>query len=214
VTRALVAGLLAGYAIALPVGPVAAYLVSLTARTSLRVGAAAALGVATVDGLYALAAAVGGDALSVGIARVSGPLQAASAVILLSIALRAVLSAVRRYRAGQPSAGNGVAGPVQGTPLRAFAGLVGITVVNPATFAYFAALVAGTSGRAMTSPAALPLFAVAAWAASASWQLILACGGALAARAFTGTRGQLITTVGSSLLIIVLAIRLLASAWP
>ncbi|MGV9573326.1 hypothetical protein ACWDRX_29400, partial [Streptomyces nigra] len=36
VTAALVAGLLAGYGIAVPVGAVATYLVSLTARTSLR----------------------------------------------------------------------------------------------------------------------------------------------------------------------------------
>ena len=40
---ALVAGLLAGYGIAIPVGAVATYLLTLTARTSLKVGACAAL---------------------------------------------------------------------------------------------------------------------------------------------------------------------------
>lgn len=40
VTAALVAGLLAGYGIAVPVGAVATYLVSLTARTSLQIGRA------------------------------------------------------------------------------------------------------------------------------------------------------------------------------
>lgn len=64
VTAALVAGLLAGYGIALPVGAVAAYLVALTARTSLRIGVFGALGVATADGLYALIAVVGGSALT------------------------------------------------------------------------------------------------------------------------------------------------------
>jgi threonine/homoserine/homoserine lactone efflux protein len=62
-TAAIVAGLLAGYGIAVPVGAVGAYLVALTARTSLRTGAAAALGVATVDGGYALVAMLGGGAL-------------------------------------------------------------------------------------------------------------------------------------------------------
>ncbi len=51
---ALVAGLLARYGIAMPVGTVAAYLMALTARTSLRTGVFAALGVATADGVYAL----------------------------------------------------------------------------------------------------------------------------------------------------------------
>ena len=49
-TAALLAGLLAGYGIAMPVGAVATYLVTLTARTSARVGAAGALGVASADG--------------------------------------------------------------------------------------------------------------------------------------------------------------------
>jgi threonine/homoserine/homoserine lactone efflux protein len=68
-TAALVAGLLAGFGIAVPVGAVATYLVSLTARTSLRTGACAALGVATADGLYALIAALGGTALAAAAAR-------------------------------------------------------------------------------------------------------------------------------------------------
>ncbi|MEV5905966.1 hypothetical protein AB0L81_39770, partial [Streptomyces sp. NPDC052127] len=59
-TAALVAGLVAGYGIAVPVGAVATYLVSLTARTSLRTGVCAALGVALADGLYALVATAGG----------------------------------------------------------------------------------------------------------------------------------------------------------
>ncbi len=63
-TAALVAGLLAGYGIAMPVGAIATYLVALTARTSLKLGAFAALGVATADGLYALIATVGGSALA------------------------------------------------------------------------------------------------------------------------------------------------------
>ena len=57
-------GLVTGWAIAIPVGAVGALLVSLTARTSWRVGAAAGLGIATVDGVYAAAAVVSGAALA------------------------------------------------------------------------------------------------------------------------------------------------------
>jgi threonine/homoserine/homoserine lactone efflux protein len=63
VIAALAAGLVAGYGIAMPVGAVAAYLVALTARTSLRTGVFAALGVATADGVYALIAVCGRAAL-------------------------------------------------------------------------------------------------------------------------------------------------------
>ncbi|HKT02497.1 MAG TPA: lysine transporter LysE, partial [Rugosimonospora sp.] len=48
---ALLSGLLAGYGVAIPVGAVAVLVASLAARTSLAVGSAAALGVATADGL-------------------------------------------------------------------------------------------------------------------------------------------------------------------
>ena len=49
----VLAGLVTGWAIAIPIGAVGALLVALTARTSVRTGSAAAMGVATVDGGYA-----------------------------------------------------------------------------------------------------------------------------------------------------------------
>ena len=81
VIAALVAGLLAGFSIAMPVGAVATYLVALTARTSWRIGAFAALGVATADGVYALVATVAGSALAPPLETVSVPLTIASACI-------------------------------------------------------------------------------------------------------------------------------------
>ncbi|GAT79748.1 lysine transporter LysE [Streptomyces sp. F-3] len=60
-TSALVAGLLAGCGIAVPVGAVGIRLVILASRTSLRTGLCAALGAATADGLCALPAAGAAD---------------------------------------------------------------------------------------------------------------------------------------------------------
>jgi hypothetical protein len=51
VTDVVIQGLLAGYGVAVPVGAIAALIVSLTARTGLAVGSAAALGVATAHGV-------------------------------------------------------------------------------------------------------------------------------------------------------------------
>ena len=60
----LISGLVTGYAIAVPVGAVAALIVALSARDGWRVGAAAGLGVATVDGVYALVAVLAGKAVA------------------------------------------------------------------------------------------------------------------------------------------------------
>ncbi|GFJ92910.1 hypothetical protein Prum_065520 [Phytohabitans rumicis] len=61
---AFVDGVIAGYGVAIPVGAIAILIMGLAARTSFRVGAAAALGVATADGLYAVIAVAGGAALA------------------------------------------------------------------------------------------------------------------------------------------------------
>ncbi|MET7666034.1 lysine transporter LysE, partial [Streptomyces sp. NPDC005463] len=83
---------------------------------------------------------------------------------------------------------------------------------HPSTNFRGAALVLG--GQAASAPSRLEqaAFVLAAFAASASWQLLLAGGGALLGRALTGARGQLVTALASSLLITVLAFRLLTSS--
>ncbi|MFH8384155.1 LysE family transporter [Kitasatospora sp. NPDC018058] len=204
-SAALVAGLLAGYGVAVPVGAVGAYLVSLTARTSLRTGACAALGVATADGLYALLAAAGGTGLAPLLAPVARPLQLASALVLLALAVRTAVTALRSRRTAATLAAEAPPGP-----LRAYLTLLGITLLNPLTVLYFAALVLGSGQHGTVSgPLARAVFTAAAFAASASWQLLLASGGALLGRALTGPGGRLLTALGSAALVGGLAVRLL-----
>jgi arginine exporter protein ArgO len=206
VTAALVAGLLAGYGIALPVGAVATYLVALTARTSLQVGSAAALGVATADGLYALAAVIGGSALTTLIEPIARPLSALSALVLLAVAVIGACRALRESGGGPAKA----AGPM-GTA-RAYFTLLGITILNPVTIVYFAALVVGNkSAMGFTAIPESALFVFAAFCASASWQLLIASCGAALGRLLTGRRGRLATGLASSAIVGGLAIRLLVS---
>lgn len=209
VTAALVAGLLAGYGVAVPVGAIAAYLVALTARTSLKVGASAALGVATADGVYALVAAIGGAALAHVIQPFTLPLRWASAFVLIGLAVRGGVTAVGRYRRRQTTTRTDEA-PLG--PLRAYVGLLGITMMNPVTVIYFAALVVAGQATAASDHVERVVFVLAAFVASASWQLLLAGGGALLGRALTGSRGRLITALTSSALISALAVQLLVSA--
>jgi threonine/homoserine/homoserine lactone efflux protein len=206
VIAALVAGLAAGYGIAMPVGAVAAYLVALTARTSLRTGVFAALGVATADGVYALLAVAGGAALAPALRPVALPLRWASAVVLIALAAHGAVAAVRRHRGRRGGAEPGAAAPGPG---RAYLGMWGMTMMNPLTVVYFTALVLGRQAAAAAGRADQAVLVLAVFAASASWQLVLAGGGAFLGRVLTGRRGRLVTALASSVLIGVLAAHLL-----
>ncbi|MGW6212628.1 LysE/ArgO family amino acid transporter [Streptomyces sp. NPDC055109] len=203
-TAALLAGLLAGYGIAVPVGAVSTYLVSLTARTTLRTGACAALGVATADGLYALVATLGGTALAAALQPVLVPLRWASALVLAVLAVRGAVGALRQYRGRRLTTRSAQDPP---RPARAYLALLGITLLNPTTVVYFAALVLGSRTAEAVRPLEQGVFVLAAFAASASWQLFLAGGGALLGRALTGHRGRLVTGLLSSAVIMLLAVR-------
>jgi arginine exporter protein ArgO len=205
VTAALLAGLLAGYGIAVPVGAVGTYLVSLTARTSLRTGVCAALGVATADGLYALAATAGGSALASALRPVLGPLRWICVLVLLALAAWCAATAVRRYR-DRRLTGRAQAAPP--SPARAFLTLLGITLLNPTTVVYFAALVLGSQGGEAAGLPERGVFVTAAFAASASWQVLLAGGGALLGRTLTGHRGRLVTALIASGVMTALAVRM------
>jgi arginine exporter protein ArgO len=212
VSGALLAGFLAGYGVAIPVGAIAALLVSLTARTSLRVGAAAALGVASADGIYCALAVVGGAAVARLVTAVAGPLRWTAFVVLLALAAKTGLTArtawkaQRRHPSQEPPAARDAA---FATPGRAYLGLLALTVLNPATIVYFTALVLGRQSPDDGAVAGV-VFVVAAFAASASWQLLLAAGGGLLGRVLTGPRGRYATAIGASVVIAVLAVGLVA----
>jgi len=206
VTAALVAGLLAGYGIAMPVGAIATYLVALTARTSLKLGAFAALGVATADGLYALIATVGGSALAPFIEPITVPLKWASVLILLALATHGATTAITHHR--RPHSPDGST-PTPPSPTRAYFVLLGMTMLNPTTVIYFTALVVGSQDATTPTHLEQSVFVLAAFIASASWQLALATSGAALGRLLTTPTARLLTALLSALLITALALHLL-----
>ena len=133
---ALLAGLLAGWAVAVPVGAIGAHLVALSASAPWRTGVAAALGVATADLVYAAVAVVGGAVLAPAVERAAAPLRWTSAAVLLALAAHTAVGALRPVRA--------VAVP---TPRGAFVRLLALTLVNPMTVLTFSALVVGLRER-------------------------------------------------------------------
>ena len=122
---------------------------------------------------------------------------------------RIVWTGVQRYRGGPTQAS---VPPEMSSPARAYGGFVMLTAVNPTTVVYFLALVVG---RQATDPLrdswdVSVLFALGALLAAGAWQLLLAGGGAVLGRIVTGRRGQLLITVSSGMIMLVLVLHVVA----
>jgi arginine exporter protein ArgO len=202
VLEVVVSGIVTGLAIAVPIGAVGAFLVTLTARTSWRTGAAAALGIATVDGAYAALAVLAGAAAAAALAPVADALRLASGVVLLALA---GLVGWRAWRPRPTRPAPDAQGRSLTRPWTAYVLFVAITAVNPTTVVYFVAVVLGN--RDLVDGAAEgAVFVAAAFAASAAWQLVLASAGAGLGRVATGERGRLVTGLVSSVVVAGLAL--------
>ena len=199
-------GALAGLVVAMPIGAVGTYLVALGARERIAVATAAALGVASVDGGYAVVAVLGGTGLQVVLREASDWLEWVAAIVLVAVAIRTIRLAVRRYRTTSEAVGR----PRELTPGRAYVSLLALTAVNPATLITFAAVAVGRSpSEASSTLFVVALFAIGAFAASAVWQLLLTGGGNLLGRIFSTRRGQLAISACSAFLMLALSVGVL-----
>ena len=192
----------------MPIGAVGTYLIALAARERTLTAAAAALGIASVDGAYAIVAALGGAGLQALLKEVTGWLVWIAAITLVIVATRTLVMAINRYRGHLGT----LAEPRTLTPARAYLNLFALTAVNPATVVTFAAVVIGRSvSESSSSWLAVALFAFGAFLASASWQLLLAGGGTLLGRLLHGRSGQLAIAVCSAVIMLALAAGVLLS---
>ncbi|WP_116998634.1 LysE family transporter [Desertimonas flava] len=201
--RAVLSGAVAGYGVAVPVGAIGALIVLTGAHRGLRVGAAAAAGVAVVDALYATVAVLFGAILASRIEPLRVPLRAIAAVVLLAIGVRLVASGWRQT-AADPAA------VVPPTARRAFLTVVALTAVNPATLLYFTALIGGSSMSEIDRTAERLAFAGAVGVASVSWQLVLAAAGASAGSVLTGPAGRRWSAVAGGAVVTALAVKTVA----
>jgi arginine exporter protein ArgO len=221
VLDALLAGVVAGYAIAIPVGAIAALLITLGAQHGARVAAGGALGAATVDGLYATVAVTAGAVIAPLIARIEEPLRWISVVVLVVLGIVLALPAFRR-RTGPVAAAtidddgsaigettDAAAAPRGRTTTfrRLFLTVGALTLVNPVTVVYFAALVGSSTLAVDATVAERFVFVLAAFAASLSWQLLLTTAGSLVGRVLTGPTGARVTALVGGALVIALAVR-------
>ena len=227
VVEALVAGVIAGYAIAIPVGAIAALLITLGAQHGARVAAGGAFGAATVDGLYATIAVTAGAVIAPLVALIEEPLRWGSVVVLIVLGVVIALPAFGRGAApveavtitptetgGELTTANDAAGAPGAAPTkprvsagRLFATVGALTLVNPVTVVYFAALIGSSTLAVDAGAAERILFVLAAFAASLSWQLLLTTAGSVVGRVLSGPTGARVTALVGGALVIGLAVR-------
>jgi threonine/homoserine/homoserine lactone efflux protein len=197
--RAFVAGLVAGYGIAIPVGPITLLIFDTALRRGFLAALPAAAGAATADLVYASAAAVAGVALAHWLEPYARPLQLIGAGVLLAIA------AYRMWQLFRPA--NAATDEVPRSPLRTYAEFLGLTLTNPLTVTYFTALILALQGDALAGLGGKALFVAGAFVASFSWQTFLAATGSLLHHRLSD-RARFLTGIAGNVLIALLALRL------
>jgi arginine exporter protein ArgO len=189
--QAFLGGLLAGYGIAIPLGAIAVLIVAKGASHGFAAAAAADLGAATADLTYATIAVAAGGTLRPHLTGISTGVHFVSGCVLTAVAVRGIIAGARARRKPTPSR----AGNPRGTYVR----FLGLTLINPLTIIYFAAIVIGD--RAASGFADGITFAAGVALASASWQTLLAAGGALLGRSLPQRAGLDTALLGYSIVL-------------
>jgi threonine/homoserine/homoserine lactone efflux protein len=170
----LAKGLLLGFAIAAPVGPIGVLCIRRSFAEGWLTGFLTGMGAATADGFYGGVAAFGLTAISSALVAEQGIIRVVGGVLLCYLGLRTLrakpaveaigaVATTARRRSGLPGA---------------YAATVGLTLTNPATILSFAAVFAGLGfARAASGSIAAPaLLTVGVFLGSACWWLLLSGG--------------------------------------
>jgi arginine exporter protein ArgO len=198
---ALAAGIVAGLAVAIPLGAIGVLIVDLGVRGGFRPAFLAGLGTALADGLYAMVAAVAGLAVGAWLAPAEHAIALVAAAALAAVGIYGLI-ALRREPAARalPPADH-----------RLVARFLALTAVNPATAATFAGLIVGLPAVAHASAPGKAAFVVGAFGASLAWQSTLAGGGALMRHGLPPSARTWTSVVGR-VLVLALAVRLALGA--
>ena len=191
-------GLIAGFAIAMPPGAVTSLIVRIGLQRGFPSALAAGWGTATVDGVYCVVAVLAGAAVVPLLGAVDPPLRVVTGLVLVGLGLRGIVTS--RHEA--PSAGS----PDARDLIATYGRFIAITMVNPATLAYFIAIALGFAGAVLNDALA---FIVGVFAASLTWHAILAVlSGSLHGRLSPNARAVL--TIVANGVVIALGVRILA----
>lgn len=200
-SKSLIDGVLAGFGIAIPVGAIAVLIVTTAMRCGFACGASAGAGAATADLVYAAIAAVAGAAVADALAPWATPIKIGGAGLLVAIGVWGLFRS-------RPRSNRGPAEEAEQRLLVTYVRFLGLTIVNPLTVVYFTTVILATTAGTARTLLEMTVFVAGAFAASLSWQLLLASMGASARRGLP-PRAQTATAVIGNLFILALAARIL-----
>lgn len=192
---AFLLGVAAGYAIAIPFGPIAVLIARTGVRQGLRAAAAAGAGTATADLVFATIAMLFGAAASALLAPILPAARLVAGAALAVIAVRGLLTAPQAMEPDTESVSAG----------NTYLMFLGLTMLNPPTVVYFVSLAIALP-EVSAEFASRAAFVAGAFLSSLSWQEVLALVGSFLRGRLT-PRLQRITSVVSSLIILALAAR-------
>ncbi|MDQ2623578.1 MAG: LysE family transporter [Actinomycetota bacterium] len=204
---AVVLGIVAGFAIAVPLGPIGLLLLREGLAHGFRVAAAGALAVGTVDLLYAIAAVFAGSWVVLVLTGAEQAIKLVGAAVLVAVAVVGIVRAVRAARAHELAPELEVQS--SSSAARAFGRFLGLTAINPLTALAFLAIALVLGPRLETVGDRIG-FVLGIFVGSLTWQLTLsAIGAILGAR--VSPRVQTVLQVVGFGIVLVLAVVLAAS---
>jgi threonine/homoserine/homoserine lactone efflux protein len=194
-----VIGVIAGFGIAIPVGAIAILIVQVGIRCGFWCAASAGAGAASADLVYAVLAVTGGAALASTVESIGEPFRWLSAAVLAAMAIHGLLSARRRPVSVEATL------PRPREYLTTYARFLGLTILNPLTIAYFAAIVVGLGLAEGLQGGDAVVFVAGAFLASLSWQTLLAAVGAVARHRLPSRVAVATTVVGNTIVLAIAA---------
>jgi threonine/homoserine/homoserine lactone efflux protein len=200
----LIAGFLAGLALAIPLGPMAILLISTTLKYGRKIGAFGAFAMASVDMLYAATVFAFGQLVISLLTEWVLPLRILGSAILIFVAVKIFIEARGSATIDSPE----LTGAKQ-SRFKTYAKFFGLTVLNPATAFYFFGITPSVAILANQSTSvAVLLFALGVFIGSVIWQMSLVFA-AHVTKAFTNAKVQHRIQYLGAVLIAVLAVGLL-----
>jgi arginine exporter protein ArgO len=195
-------GIIAGYGLAIPVGPIAILVLESGLTRGFRIALSAGVGAASADLIYATVAALAGTFLVSVLAPFASILRVGSAFGLIAI------GAWLLYHGRNPTdRTNRPRFSATNCP-QIYGMVLGLTLLNPITVTYFTTLILGMETGSSLSSVNATLFICGVFLASLSWQSLLASISGIAHKRLP-TKVQAVTFATGNLVIMALGVAIL-----